>query len=152
MNGNVKCDNPTCLICYGAEPNSASAPDTKFTAAEMPWSDEVASKYASVVNEIVQEQDALLKAKQLKVMADLPFVQDIQGPMPLTDEAWREYDFGNGIVYHIDNPVALYIRTGGTTHRVVDSDGVVHAIPFPLAGDKVAVLRWMGKTGVAMSF
>lgn len=58
---------------------------------------------------------------------------------PLTDEEYREYDFGNR-VYRIEHPVALYMREGGTTHRVLDSKGVVHVVPAP--GQVGCVLRW----------
>lgn len=61
---------------------------------------------------------------------------------PLTTEAYREYDF-EGRVYRINNPVTLFIRSGGTTHRVVDSDGVVHCPPAP--GQYGCVLRWKNK-------
>lgn len=57
----------------------------------------------------------------------------------ITDEQWREYDFG-GRVYRIENPVALYVRPGGTTHRVVDAAGVTHCVPAP--GYNGCVLRW----------
>lgn len=56
-----------------------------------------------------------------------------------TKEIWREYDFG-GRVYRIENPVDLYFRPGGETHRVVDSEGVVHCVPAP--GIHGCVLRW----------
>lgn len=57
----------------------------------------------------------------------------------LTDEEYREYDFG-GRVYRINKPVALYYREGGETHRIVDSEGIVHCVPKPgIAG---CVLRW----------
>lgn len=58
----------------------------------------------------------------------------------LSDEKWREYDF-NGRIYRIDNPKTLFIRQGGTTHRIVDSENLVHCIPAPGTGD--CVLRWM---------
>lgn len=64
----------------------------------------------------------------------------IQGD--ISDEIWREYDF-NGRVYRIDHPAHLYMRPGGTTHRVVDSNGVVHCVPAPGHGD--CVLRWTVK-------
>lgn len=62
--------------------------------------------------------------------------------LPLTDEQWREYDFG-GRVYRINNPQELYMRPGGTTHRVVDGDGIVHCVPAP--GHYGCVLRWSVK-------
>lgn len=57
----------------------------------------------------------------------------------LTTEAWREYDFG-GRVYRIEKPVELHYREGGSTHRVVTGDGVVHCVPAPGVGG--CVLRW----------
>jgi hypothetical protein len=57
----------------------------------------------------------------------------------ITTEKWREYDFG-GRVYRIDNPKTLFIRPGGSTHRVLGDDGVVHCLPIP--GSCGCVLRW----------
>ena len=54
-------------------------------------------------------------------------------------EVWREYDF-DGRVYRIELPLRLYIRESGTTHRVVDRDGVTHCVPAP--GHHGCVLRW----------
>lgn len=55
----------------------------------------------------------------------------------LRAESIREYDFG-GRVYQIIYPQKLYIGT--TTHRVVDSKGIVHCVPAP--GQQGCVLRW----------
>jgi hypothetical protein len=60
----------------------------------------------------------------------------------ITTEKWREYDFG-GRVYRIDNPQTLFIRIGGTTHRVLTEDGVVHCVPAP--GQNGCVLRWANR-------
>ena len=57
-------------------------------------------------------------------------------------EEWREYDFRDR-VYRINNPVALYYRKGGTTHRVVDSEGVSHLVPAP--GYNSCVVRFKGE-------
>jgi len=62
----------------------------------------------------------------------------------LTVEEWREYDFG-GRVYRIENPVELWTRKGGSTHRVVDANGVAHCLPAP--GQLGCVLRWKQKAG-----
>jgi hypothetical protein len=70
-------------------------------------------------------------------------MEEIQAK-PLTDEKYREYDFG-GRVYRIDNPQELYMRAGGTTHRIVDINGVVHCVPAP--GHVGCVLRWEVKDG-----
>lgn len=60
----------------------------------------------------------------------------------LTTELYREYDFG-GRVYRIDNPVKLFYRDGGITHRILDSENVVHCVPVP--GEHGCVLRWKNK-------
>ena len=54
-------------------------------------------------------------------------------------EEWREYDF-SGRVYRIERPVTLFFREGGTTHRVLGKDGIVHCMPAP--GVNGCVLRW----------
>lgn len=62
----------------------------------------------------------------------------------LTDEIWREYDIpGREKPYRIDEPVMLYRREGGTTHRVLDRRGIIHCVPF----DGKVVLRWATKAG-----
>ena len=60
----------------------------------------------------------------------------------ITTEEWREYDFG-GRVYRIDAPKTLFMRPGGTTHRVLDFNNVVHCVPAP--GLNGCVLRWSNK-------
>jgi len=60
----------------------------------------------------------------------------------LSEELWREYDFG-GRIYRISQPKTLFLRLGGTTHRVVDCDGVVHCVPT--VGVRGCVLRWKNK-------
>ncbi len=68
----------------------------------------------------------------------------------ITTEEYREYDF-SGRVYKIDDPVKLFYRNGGTTHRIVDKDGVVHCLPAP--GQFGCVLRWKNKdTSVPVNF
>lgn len=57
----------------------------------------------------------------------------------LSDEVFRTYDFG-GRAYRIVNPIGVYYRPGGTTHRVVDSSGETHCVPAP--GFNGCVLRW----------
>lgn len=65
--------------------------------------------------------------------------QNVLGPFDLTSEAWREYDF-DGRTYRIERPQALYYRPAGSTHRILDSNGVVHCIPFGKGTG--SVLRW----------
>lgn len=48
----------------------------------------------------------------------------------LDDLLWREYDF-IGRVYRINNPVAFWYRENGETHRVLDSEGIIHIVPAP---------------------
>jgi hypothetical protein len=62
----------------------------------------------------------------------------------LTVELWREYDIpGRDGPYRIAAPQKLFMREGGTTHRVLDSEGVVHCVPAPGSGG--VVLRWQSK-------
>lgn len=56
-------------------------------------------------------------------------------------EEWREYDFAER-VYRIYSPCSVEFRDGGETHRVTDSDGIVHCVPAP--GRQGCVLRWKG--------
>lgn len=61
----------------------------------------------------------------------------------ISSEAVRQYEAAGVGAYTIENPVGLYTRDGGTTHRVVDSNGVVHCVPFPNEGR--TVLRWQNR-------
>lgn len=75
----------------------------------------------------------------------------------ISHEVWREYEWEykepitNAIVkrvYRIYDPVSLYIRIKpemGTTHRVVDADGVAHCIPA--VGLLGCALRWKNHDG-----
>ena len=63
----------------------------------------------------------------------------------ISHEQWREYELGDGKIYRIKNPVDLYLRPGGTHHRIVDEDGVVHCLPEP--GYRDCVLRWQNAAG-----
>ncbi len=76
------------------------------------------------------------------VTADLLPIKGLIGPKDLTVEEYREYVFG-GLVYRIDNPIAFYYREGGSTHRVVTADRIVHCVPAP--GVNGCVLRWKNK-------
>lgn len=63
----------------------------------------------------------------------------------LTNEVYREYEFtdsktGRRVTSRIDNPVKLFTRPGGTTHRVLDAEGIVHCVPT--VGECGCVLRW----------
>ena len=64
----------------------------------------------------------------------------------ISTELWREYDWksnfeGDTRCYRIVKPVALWVGT--TTHRVLDSNGIVHCIPT--VGSYGCVLRWQNK-------
>jgi hypothetical protein len=76
--------------------------------------------------------------------------KSLVGPLPLSDEEWREYEWidelGRVRSYRIAYPKALFYRTGGATHRVVDTSGVTHCIPAP--GQLGCVLRWKSQVEV----
>lgn len=65
----------------------------------------------------------------------------------ISHELWREYEWPArmSFPYRINAPVKLFIRPGGSTHRVVDSDGVVHCVPS--VGVEGCVLRWKNPEG-----
>jgi hypothetical protein len=67
-------------------------------------------------------------------------------------ETYREYEWscpatGERHVYRIDQPRTLYVRPGGSTHRVVDAEGVAHCVPA--VGQLGCALRWKNPEGVA---
>ena len=71
----------------------------------------------------------------------------------IDQEMWREYEWAYQLdgrilyrAYTILRPVLLVIRPGGTTHRIVDMEGVVHCVPAP--GHMGCVLRWKNSDGV----
>lgn len=92
------------------------------------------------------------------ILSDLHSVSGLEGPKDITTEEWREYDFvdyeGRLRTYRITNPLAFYYRIGGTTHRVVDTQGVVHCVSAP--GQCGCVLRWKNRgvetSAVAVNF
>lgn len=67
----------------------------------------------------------------------------------ISHEKWRSYTHG-GHEFLINNPVALIIRNGGTTHRVVDVYNVSHCHPIPGNG---CGLKWYnGENEAAVKF
>lgn len=62
----------------------------------------------------------------------------------LSDEAWREVQTHLG-TYRIEEPITLVIRKGGSTHRVIDANGVVHCYASPETGK--SIIRWKNKEG-----
>ncbi len=81
------------------------------------------------------------RSEQEFTFAQLDEVEGLIGPQDLTSEEWREYQQADGSVYRVWHPVALYRREGGTTHRVVDSEGVVHCVPCGSLHPNV-IIRW----------
>lgn len=47
----------------------------------------------------------------------------------LTSEAYREYDYLNGTAYRITEPQMLYMKEGGTDHRIADEQQILHIMP-----------------------
>lgn len=99
------------------------------------------------VNFVADQVEQRMATATLRPLMSFPAKLDtIVGELenkPVT-ELWREYDFA-GRIYRIDNPTAVYFRRGGSTHRVVDAEGVVHCVPAP--GIDGCVLRWKAKDG-----
>lgn len=61
----------------------------------------------------------------------------------ISHELWREYEHG-GQIFKIEKPKMLYYREDGTTHRVIDSEGIAHC--HPISGNGCA-LRWKNPDG-----
>jgi hypothetical protein len=111
--------------------------------------------YADVRAELARMRDAAIAGRPndyetLTFSPTTPIAAGVleirRNPNDLTDELWREYDFpGREKPYRIEAPRALYVMSGGTTHRVVDIHGVAHCVPAP--GQAGCVLRWMPKDG-----
>lgn len=62
-------------------------------------------------------------------MSTKPVNLDIAG-----HEDWREYEFDglrSRVTYRIERATNLQYRTGGTSHRVTDENGIVHILPAP---------------------
>jgi len=85
--------------------------------------------------------------EQTKSTISLRPIAGLVGPKDLTVEEFREYDFvdyeGRARTYRISDPVAFYYRLGGTTHRIVDKQGIIHCVPAP--GQNGCVLRWKNR-------
>lgn len=73
---------------------------------------------------------------------DLPQIEGLSLRDISTEEV-RVYETAGIGEYRIAQPVGVYLREGGTTHRVVDRQGVCHCIAFPNEGR--TVLRWQNK-------
>lgn len=57
----------------------------------------------------------------------------------ISKEEWREYhSTATGCTYHINKPVKLFIREGGTGHRVLDAAGIAHWVPV----NPYTIIRW----------
>ena len=60
----------------------------------------------------------------------------------ICDESWREYRYADQVV-RIENPIYLYLKKGGTTHRILGGDGVMYCVPA--VGVQGCFLRWKPK-------
>ncbi len=97
----------------------------------------------SRIREASKKYDCTLKFQGQTFKCTLPEL--IVGPEVKVPEGWqslkleiyREYSFGDR-TYRISDPVAL--KVGTTTHRVLDSKGIVHCVPAP--GRCGCVLTW----------
>lgn len=78
------------------------------------------------MNDLVKFTD--LKEKDGLVLSDI------------SKEEYREYSWKDRPNYRIDNPIGLYYRINGTTHRIVDQNGITHCVPAP--GLNGCALRW----------
>lgn len=61
--------------------------------------------------------------------------------LDISDELWREYIYNDGLKYRIEAPQKLFIKDGGTGHRVLDTAGIVHWVPI----NTWFAIRWAPK-------
>lgn len=81
------------------------------------------------------------ESELLDMLPDTYFTKDI------SEELYREVVLPTGDVYRIDNPKTLVTRIGGSTHRVVDAQGITHCYADPSVG--MSVIRWKARPGTA---
>lgn len=76
-----------------------------------------------------QDQDQTIVTVAKVKFEDCP---DVSGliKVNISTETWREYTHGDR-TFRIWDPVALYYRHGGSTHRIVDANGITHCHPVP---------------------
>jgi hypothetical protein len=62
----------------------------------------------------------------------------------ISSEAYRVYSYDGGRIFRIDNPAELHVITDerGTTHRVIDKDGMTHRPERGWVG-----ISWMPREG-----
>ena len=72
-------------------------------------------------------------------------VAGLEGPFDLSAESERTYIQPDGTTYTVKDPVALYRRPGGSTHRVVSrsSNGLVEVHSVPVG--PLTVVKWTPK-------
>lgn len=64
-------------------------------------------------------------------------------PIDLGSEQYRIYTYKDGAKFRINAPVSLYLLDGGSSHRVVDRDGVTHRPARGWVG-----ISWKAKDGL----
>lgn len=73
------------------------------------------------------------KKKHTPAERELPELKDGEDLSwsDVSDEQYREYHFGDGKVFRIDEPVSLNVKRKpeGDSHRVLDADGKSHYVP-----------------------
>ena len=58
----------------------------------------------------------------------------------ISSEEWREVVTNEGLTFRIPKPVTLIIRKGGSTHRVINTNGEVWCYVAPETGK--SVIKW----------
>lgn len=64
--------------------------------------------------------------------------------LDITSEEFRVYTYADGSTFRVENPATLFVIDDerGTTHRVVDTDGVTHRPERGFVG-----ISWAAKAG-----
>ena len=111
-----------------------------------------ASETISDILKTIQQDDAQDQGTDAAPFES--FMSDDLAELPIDNEVSRTYSFFSilpGMTepkhfeYKIEDPMVLYTREGGTTHRVQDIDGIVHNVPAP--GYSGCTVTWEPKPG-----
>ena len=61
--------------------------------------------------------------------------------LDISDELYRDVYLANGNVHRINAPKRLFMREGGSTHRVTTEDGSVYCYADPSTGKSMVVWK-----------
>jgi|GEM_PF-3137536 len=98
--------------------------------------------YMTAFNNIISKCYAIVQQETPSIPQKLP--DTTYTSSDISDEEYRVV-ITNDLVHRIDNPKTLVLRKGGSTHRVIDQQGLVHCYAAPETGK--SILQWKARPG-----